>query len=83
MSLEFFKLQNEIQQLPRIRFSPRLRPSQILAHQFQKIMQFLLNHIDDKHAGIAEAAKRIGVCKNTLYKWRQKLRENPQYNPKQ
>ena len=81
-STSLFKLRQEIKQLPRICFSQRLQPSRVPFHQFQQIMQFLLNHIYEKHAGIKEAAKKIGVCPNTLYKWREKLRENAQYNPK-
>ena len=72
----------EIRCLPRLMVNKRLKYSQVTFAQFQQIMNFLLRHIDEKKPRFDLLSRHTNVSTKTLSKWRDKLKENPRYNPK-
>ena len=76
------QLQAEINSLPVFTKRQRLCFSLVTKEQFQAIMDFLKNHISENRAGLQKAANHIKISYPLLIKWRQKLRINPDYNPK-
>ena len=60
----------------------RLNYSKLTEREIQLFLQFLKNHIHDYQAGLREAAAHIGISHDTLTHWRNKLRDDPDYNPK-
>ena len=76
-------LNYKINNLPRISAKgQRLNYSRISFRQFQIIMDFLLEHIDENLHILSKVSNRTGVCYNTLRLWQNNLKENPSYNPK-
>ena len=72
----------EINSLPRLHVNKRLNYSKLTEREIQLFLQFLKNHIHDYQAGLREAAAHIGISHDTLTHWRNKLRDDPDYNPK-
>ena len=75
-------LLSEIKSLPRFAANKRLNYSKVSYADFAKVMTFLKNHINDAQAGLKQAAQHIGISPNTLTGWRNQLKTNPNYNPK-
>ena len=85
MTSREYKLQlaREIQALPRFTKRQRLKYSLVSREQFQAVMDFLLRHISQNNAGLQQAAQHIGISYPLIIKWRNRLRFDTAYNPKE